>query len=369
MPESKSAGLRPASGNDPRLGMAAEELEAASIGAMPQVARANGAGDSLGLAVGIIGALGLGLMTWFGLSSERPPAQLPPAQPIVQAAPQTSVLPPIDPSLNPPTEYFQVPATSVAQPLVQPMPAAQSTDPTAGQAPAMVIDNSGPLTPATTAVAPAADGQAGAKSAPSANDAFLASQSTGVSEKAWRIGNPSRVVPQGAVIAAVLETAINSDLPGYTRAIVSRDIRSFDGTNILIPRGSRLIGQYKSGLTSGETRAFIIWDRLIRPDGLSVQLASPATDDLGQAGMAGRVDSHFVKRFGSAALLTIVNGLSSLAGRSGNSTIVIGSSGEASGVIGEALSNDIKIPPTIKVPQGAPIQVFAARDLNFNIGE
>ncbi len=99
-----------------------------------------------------------------------------------------------------------------------------------------------------------------------------------------------------------------------------------------------------------------------------MQLASPGTDELGQAGMAGRVDSHFVKRFGSAILLSIVNGLSSGLGSSGSSTIVIGSSSQASSVIGDALSNDAKIPPTIKVRQGAAIEVFAARDLDFALG-
>ncbi|MBW8881010.1 MAG: hypothetical protein JF615_06155, partial [Asticcacaulis sp.] len=71
----------------------------------------------------------------------------------------------------------------------------------------------------------------------------------------------------------------------------------------------------------------------------------------------------------SAILLSVVNGLSTIASGGGKSTIVIGTSSEAQGVIGEALSNDIKIPPTIKVPQGAPIQVFAARDLDFSLGQ
>ncbi len=65
-------------------------------------------------------------------------------------------------------------------------------------------------------------------------------------------------------------------------------------------------------------------------------------------------------------LLSVVNGLSTIASGKSSSTIVIGTSSDASGVIGEALNNDMKIPPTIKVPQGAPIQVFAARDLDFN---
>jgi len=363
MPESKGLGSRLPPGNDPRLKIDADELDAANIQAMPQVARSSGMGDGVGLALGIIGVLALGALTWAGLSDQKPrPQQAPPPQ-AAQPAPPPSVLPPIDPTVNPveapePQSLLVQPPVQVVQP--QPAPVVDGGT----RAPALIIDNSVPASQ-QAAQQQAAAAAAAAKPA-NTNDAFLASQTANVSQKAWKIGDPSRVVPQGAVIPAVLETAINSDLPGYTRAIVSRDIRSFDGTNILIPRGSRLIGQYKSGLTSGETRAFIIWDRLIRPDGLSVQLASPATDDLGQAGATGKVDAHFAKRFGSSILLSVVNGISGALSGKSSSTIVIGTSGNASGVIGEALSNDIKIPPTIKVPQGAPIQVFAARDLDFN---
>ena len=77
------------------------------------------------------------------------------------------------------------------------------------------------------------------------------------------------------MIPAVLETAINTDVPGYVRAVVSQDVRSFDGTRVLVPRSSRLIGQYQSGLQAGQKRAYVIWTRLIRPDGVSVALASP----------------------------------------------------------------------------------------------
>lgn len=361
MPETKGVGLRLPPGNDPRLKIDADELDAANTQAMPQVSRASGMGDGVGLALGVIGVLALGALTWAGLSDQKPRAPQAPSE-VARPAPQPSVLPPIDPTVNPveapePQSLLVQPPVQVVQP--QPAPVVDG----GMRAPALIIDNS---VPASQQAAQAQAAAAAAKPPSNSNDAFLASQTSNISQKAWKIGDPARVVPQGAVIPAVLETAINSDLPGYTRAIVSRDIRSFDGTNILIPRGSRLVGQYKSGLTSGETRAFIIWDRLIRPDGLSVQLASPATDDLGQAGATGKVDTHFAKRFGSSILLSVVNGISTIASGKSSSTIVIGTSGDASGVMGEALSNDIKIPPTIKVPQGAPIQVFAARDLDFN---
>lgn len=346
-------------GNDPRLNRAPGDLDIATRSAMPQVAKSGG--DALGLAVGMIGVAAIGAFTFITLqrAPHSHPAPAPPPKPVARpmAPPPQGVEPVRAPqSLLQPAPITVAPVPPVATPIA---------DPNAARAPAMIIDNSTPT---------AAPGQAQAStSAPAAaklnsNDQFINSVNGTIANKAWKIGDPGKVVPQGTVIPAVLETAINSDLPGYTRAIVSRDIRSFDGTAVLVPRGSRLVGQYKSGLTTGETRAFIIWDRLIRPDGLSVQLASPATDDLGQAGSSGNVDNHFVARFGAAILLSIVNGLTSGLSKS-NSTIVIGSSTEASSIANSALQANVSVPPTIHVPQGTPIEVFVARDLDFALGK
>jgi type IV secretion system protein VirB10 len=145
--------------------------------------------------------------------------------------------------------------------------------------------------------------------------------------------------------------------------VVSRDVRSFDGSKVLIPRSSRLIGQYKSGLQAGQTRAYVIWQRLIRPDGASVALGSPAVDMAGTAGLTGKVDSHFMKRFGSAILLSVVGGLSAI----GNSSVVLSGGQSAASV---AAGRDVQIPPTVRVAQGQPIKIFTARDLDFStVGE
>src|SRR5690606_13594308 len=134
--------------------------------------------------------------------------------------------------------------------------------------------------------APAApDGQG------NANDDFAARLGVSGSTTATAAASfdPATTITQGTLIPAVLETAINTDVPGYVRAIVSTDVRSFDGRRILVPRSSRLIGQYKSGLTAGQKRAYVIWTRLIRPDGVSVDLASPAIGFGGETGLPGKV--------------------------------------------------------------------------------
>ena len=131
---------------------------------------------------------------------------------------------------------------------------------------------------------------------------------------------------------------------------------------MLVPRSSRLVGQYQSGLQGGQKRAYVIWTRLIRPDGVSVALASPGTGFDGSGGLPGDVDSHFFQRFGSAMLLSVVGGLSAI-GTGGASVVLGGASQSAASV---AAQQDSQIGPTIRVRQGEPIRVFTARDLDFS---
>ena len=115
------------------------------------------------------------------------------------------------------------------------------------------------------------------------------------------------LVAQGSFIHAILEPAINSDLPGMLRAIVSEPVYAEDGSRVLAPPGSRLIGEYKSGMMQGQARIFIVWNRLITSEGISVQLESNGVDNLGVAGMgADSIDRHFWERFGTASLLSMI---------------------------------------------------------------
>lgn len=176
------------------------------------------------------------------------------------------------------------------------------------------------------------------------------------------VANPSTTIPQGAVIQAVLETAMDSTRPGPARAIVSRDVRSFDGTKVLIPRGSRLYGDYKADLAQGQSRALIQWTRLLRPDGVTIALDSPSADPLGRAGVGGKVNSHFLARFGNAFLQTTLSlGMNYASSKIGGGTVIVGLPGSFQTVTPQ--SDSIK--PTLKVAQGTPVSVFVARDLDF----
>jgi type IV secretion system protein VirB10 len=210
---------------------------------------------------------------------------------------------------------------------------------------------------------PATASAGGPANSANGNDDFASrvSDTSGSKAVATAGMDPKTTVTQGTLIPAVLETAINTDVPGYVRAVVSSDVRSFDGTRVLIPRSSRLIGQYRSGLQAGQKRAYVIWTRLIRPDGVSVNIGSPAVGFSGETGLDGKVQTHFFERFGSAMLLSVIGGLSAIGGNSG---VVIANSGQSAAAA--AIGQTAQIGPTVRVRLGAPIRVFTARDLDFS---
>jgi type IV secretion system protein VirB10 len=198
------------------------------------------------------------------------------------------------------------------------------------------------------------------------------SAQTAETATATTIGPLNSLIAEGSLIHAILEPATNSDLPGFVRAIVSEPGYSEDGSAVLIPRGSRLIGQYKSGMLQGQSRIFMVWTRLITPSGISIQLGSPGVDGLGVAGIgADEVDRHFWQRFGTASLLSIIGTGAANAGVSGadqeNSASAYRSAMATSfsQSANESLQQDSKTPPTLTTYQGKPIMVFVAKDLNF----
>jgi type IV secretion system protein VirB10 len=172
-------------------------------------------------------------------------------------------------------------------------------------------------------------------------------------------------VPQGYLIPAVLETGFDSTKPGFARAIVSRDVRSFDGKNVLIPRGSRLIGEYRSAATQGQNRAVITWTRLIRPDGMTIMLDSPAVDTLGRGGVKASVNTHFFSRLGDALLQSTVGIGQALANRAVTGPVVVlpGNTISAGSAAAVPTGN---YAPTLKVAPGKSISVFVAHDLDFS---
>lgn len=366
LPEKKPGDSGIANDIDPREDSDAEVIDLAQRNAFPAVARPAGKSDALGMVAGIAIVAGLGLVTLWSMNSTRvaQPEGIGGQQAPVAAAPALA-----PEAVTPPTPAAAAPAqVARPDPAPQPVLAAQpqpglAANPYAN--PTVVYDAG--TSPATLAVAePRAAGEAAGGSTGNAASDF-ASRIGGVGgapAQARAMVNPATTVTQGTLIPAILETAIDTNVPGYVRAVVSQDVRSFDGTKVLVPRSSRLIGQYQSGLQNGQKRAYVIWTRLIRPDGASVNLASPAIGFDGTTGLAGKVSGNsFFKRFGSAMLLSVVGGVGSLA-TGGAAGVLIG--GASSSAAATAAQQDGQRGPTVRVRQGEPIRIFTARDLDFS---
>lgn len=365
--------LASADETDPRDSQGAEIIDLATRNVLPQVSRKSGGSDALGLAAGVGVVALLGAVTLWSMNSAREGQSAAPAQ-AVQPATAGSVeqAPAVPPEAITP---LAPPGTAPAAPPPQAVMAAppQSAMETAARAnpqssPTIVFDASALPAPAPAGrdamvPGPAVPMASGTQAGTGNGNEDFANRLGGVggtSATATASINPRTTVTQGTLIPAVLETAIDTDVPGYVRAVVSTDVRSFDGSRVLVPRSSRLIGQYRSGLQAGQKRAYVIWTRLIRPDGVSVNIASPAIGFGGETGLAGKVDGHFFERFGSAMMLSVVGGLSALGGNSG---VVIASQGQSAAAA--AIGQTGQIGPTIRVRQGEPIRVFTARDLDF----
>ncbi|MFO1464335.1 MAG: type IV secretion system protein VirB10 [bacterium] len=190
--------------------------------------------------------------------------------------------------------------------------------------------------------------------------------------QAYRIGNLETKILQGKLIDAVMETAINSDLPGMVRAVISTDVYGESGRIVLLPQGTRLVGTYNSAIRKGQARVFVIWNRAIRPDGIEIALNSGGTDTLGRAGIGGEVNNHFWQIFGTSALLSLIGaGASSLGVESGDQNNSLSAYREGvteafQASSAKVLDSYIDIPPTISVKQGSQVKVFVARDLDFS---
>jgi len=198
---------------------------------------------------------------------------------------------------------------------------------------------------------------------------------TSVSQKLY---DKSRMVIQGTIISAVLETAIDTQLPGNIRAQVIQPVYAFDGSRVLMPPGTVLIGQFNNSVDIAQKRVLIAWNRAVTPDGKSIAIGSTGTDTLGRAGTLGNVDNRYGTKFGAAMLISAINAvpsvLSQQAGRSGSqdgsgTTINVG--GQLASNAGRDLSDQtsgamekyLSLPPIVRIAQGEEIRVFVNRDL------
>lgn len=343
---------------DPRLERGGQVIDLATRSVLPVVTQRSPGREGLGMFAGMALAGVLGLATLWSMDRARTARSDPRAASVEPLAQRTPAIPPA--AITP------LPAPGLVRPL-PPLPLGQTTVAPAlagnpAASPTIVFDaGTMPAANPVQAPVPGVSGTVGTTGNGNEDFAGRIGGVGGGAAVASASFDPATTVTQGTLIPAILETAIDTDVPGYVRAVVSADVRSFDGRHVLAPRSSRLIGQYRSGLQGGQKRAYVIWTRLIRPDGVAVNIGSPAVGFAGEAGLAGKVNTHFFERFGSAMLLSVIGGLGTIGG---NASVVItgGSQSAAAAAVGQTA----QIGPTVRVRQGQPIRVFTARDLDFS---
>lgn len=177
------------------------------------------------------------------------------------------------------------------------------------------------------------------------------------------------VVQAGAVIPAALMTGLRSDLPGQVTAQVTENV--YDGPTgrtLLIPQGSRLIGQYDAQTSFGQSRALLVWNRLIMPNGRSIVLErQPGADPSGYAGLEDEVDNHWGQILRAAFVSTLLS-IGSQAGAGDDEDQLVqalrrGSSDGGSQVGRQLVGRSLDIRPTITIRPGFPVRVIVTRDL------
>jgi len=215
-------------------------------------------------------------------------------------------------------------------------------------------------------VGPLVGGQGGPQAPatpPSDLNARLATSSIEVA-RASMIGDRDFLVAAGRTIPCTLQTAINSTQAGIVSCIIGEDIYSENGRVVMLDKGTKVLGQYTGGVRQGQARLFVIWTRALTPRGVVIDLGSPASDQLGRAGIGGGVDTQFWQRFGAALMFSVLEdaasiGSSHFAGIGTNTTQVPATTSAA------ALQGSQNIQPVLKANQGQTVAIQVARDYDF----
>jgi type IV secretion system protein VirB10 len=199
--------------------------------------------------------------------------------------------------------------------------------------------------------------------------AFLNRQS-GATTSAERIVAPisPNIVQAGTIIPAALMTGISSDLPGQITAQVTQNVYdSPTGRILLIPQGSRLIGEYDSEVSFGQNRVLLAWDRLILPGGRSIALErQPGADAAGMSGLSDRTNYHWGQML-RAALISTLLGVGAELGADDDGALARalrrGSQDTINQTGQQLVRRQINVAPTLTIRPGYPLRVVVTRDL------
>ena len=187
--------------------------------------------------------------------------------------------------------------------------------------------------------------------------------------RAGALGDRSLILAQGAKIDCAGDTAFDSTEAGLSTCTVTKNVYSDDGRVVLIERGSQINSQYRSNLSPGQKRTFILAARIETPHGVTVEIDSPAADALGRMGIDGYVDNHWGQRIGAAMMLGItqdaIGYMATRGGNSNGSVVYENTQQQGNDMATRVLNSTINIPPTLTQNQGAEFTIVVARDLDF----
>ncbi len=324
-----------------------------------------GRGKSVGIVGLLLGCGALAFATWRGEQPRSKPAPERPARQVVVYEPArpgapTLASPGADaPALAPPMEPI-VPALDPDAAASSPPAPTRPASGSPSRAPLLVYSRPGaapedPVTgPPNTASAPASDTELDG----------LRRSSRLSRAQAQSVGDRNFLLLAGATIPCTLQTALDTSTPGYVTCLIGREVYSDNGAVVLLEKGARVLGEYRTGMGLGQARIFVLWTRAVTPNGIAIALASPASDSLGRAGFGGEVDTHFWERFGAAGLLSVVD--------AGSEALRPARAADAGGLRlpsdapALAVQQSGRIRPTLRKGQGGEVAIQVAQDLDFS---
>lgn len=208
------------------------------------------------------------------------------------------------------------------------------------------------------------------------NNAYSAKPLAEVSN-AQPLIDPDTLMLRGTYIRCVLETHIVTDIPGFTSCVVTEPVYSFNGKHLLLPKGSKVMGKYE--MEPNGPRVAVIWDRIVTPTGIDVNMASPGIDNLGGAGHPGYYNAHWGSRIGAALLISMLSDAFKYeAAEHGPKTTTV-----SNGVVtqspyesntaqtvqmlaNQAVQRAANRPATVTINQGTVVTIYVAKDVDFS---
>ena len=188
--------------------------------------------------------------------------------------------------------------------------------------------------------------------------------------RAYLLPDPTLMMTRGKLIRCTVLPAFDTTLTGPVTCVTGEDATGADNKVSLMDRGTICFGQQGGGITHGQRRIGIIWQRCETPQHALVPFNSGATDPLGRPGIPGTVDNHFWDRFGGAIALSLITDVGPylIATRQrgdNNTTVSFPSMSGPKDVLSEVVKSTVDIAPTITGPQGAEVFIYLAHDIDF----